>query len=232
MCEGNRVSVPFCNEQLEFAIERVVLAGQSLEPNVGTRLSFNTSRNLTLDSLRHDLSGLYLGGEEGGGGREGERGRNPHLSISRNIITSTPGMDVDEIRTDSGAELGQVDGRVLKWAGEREECSLLLEQQMQGLDLGVSESGGGGERGRSYCEPVSEREEETPVEVTVCKVSPKTKIVFLESVGEREVMHPVMYQRSVMRCIIAGVGGSHGRYWRDGAAETAAERTCGLPSEL
>lgn len=190
MCEGNSVSVPFCNEQLEFSIKKLVPVGQGLEPNMGSRLSFNTSRNLTLDSLQHDLSGLCLGGGgEGGrggdrgGGRGGEREGNSPASMSRNIISSTPGMDVDENLADSGPEL---DGLVVKPAAERGGYSLSLDQQMQGLALGESEREWGGEGVRSEA---SGREEAQVEEVTVGKITPKTRIVFTEKMSGSEVRY-------------------------------------------
>ena len=182
MCEGNRVSVLFCNEDLEFIVENVIPDSRSLEPNTGTRLSFNTSQNLTTlleDSLQLDMSGLCL---EGRGGEKRGGSHSPHSparltvpSQQQNIVTSTPWMDVDEAPVRSGSGSGQVDSLLLEPSqnADRKGGVVSLECQMQGLGLddGCENVGGGG-RGRE--------DEGDMVEAVVCKVTPKTRIVFLE----------------------------------------------------
>ena len=184
------VSVLFCNEDIEFSVERVLPVSQRPEPNMESRLSFNTSLNLTTlleDSIQLDMSGLCLG--EGGGGEGGgeRRDRSHHASPCSptrshlNVVTSTPGMDVDEVPAHSGMESGQLDGlhsepNLAAHGRVGTDYTVSLEHQMQELGLTDSENvrGGGGEGDR-----VADRGEGL-VEVTVCKVTAKTKIVFLE----------------------------------------------------
>ena len=194
MCKGNVISVLFCNEDVDFTVERVIPVGQALEPKTGTRLSFNTSGNLTTlleDSLRLDIAELCL--ETGDRGRHhGSPLNSPArmTSLRCRAVTSTPGMEIDEAPTHSGMESRQVDSPILKpnvsaYGEENNERSILLEQQMKGLGLNDSEAGrdGGGRRGMSWCQ-ASEggggEDEEVPVEVVVCKITMKTKIVFTE----------------------------------------------------
>jgi hypothetical protein len=170
LCEGNRVTVPFCHKDVQFIVERVVPAG--LEPDMGMRLSLECPRNLTAlleESLHLDMSRLKLE-------------HSPRISPSRSpvatrgspsplhLVTSTPGMEVD--RAHSGTEsvcrqlaLAEIDG------GGREESCASLEREIQGLAL----EGG----------DTSERGEEGPVEVVVCKVTAKTEVVFVTS-GEKD----------------------------------------------
>lgn len=177
MCEGNIVSVLFCNEHVEFIVEKLVPVSQKLEPDMDSRLSFNTSKDLTArleDSLRLDMSGLCLGEQRG---RSCSPAR-PGTSSHQQIITSTPRMDVDEAPACSGVESRQLGGPHLEpnQTTHRGGNTLSLEHQMQELGLADCESGSRG-RGGNHC---LHEGEEGLVEVMACKITTKTKIVFLE----------------------------------------------------
>lgn len=176
MCEGNIVSVLFCNENIEFIVEKLIPVSQRLEPDMDSRLTFNTSKDLTTrleDSLRLDMSGLCLGEQR-------ERScspARPGMSSHQQIIASTPRMDVDEAPTHSGMESRQLGGPQLEpnQPTHRGGDTLLLEHQMQGLGLAESDSGAQGRGGNHHL-----YEEEGLVEVMACKVTAKTRIVFLK----------------------------------------------------
>ena len=183
MCEGNTVSVPFCHEELEFSVGTVIPVGRVPEPNSGSRLSLSTSsRNVTTlleDTLHLNLSGLCLGGGGGGGGgRGGERSPSPSSPFMRtsvchlNVVTSTPGMEVDRgSPAHSGTESGHSENLEPNLG---EESAVSLDQKLQGLGLDGREG-------------VSEREDGPTVEVLVCKMTAKTKIVFVEDKCHGEV---------------------------------------------
>ena len=193
MCQGNTVSVQFCNEDIHFTVEKVIPVSQIPEPNTGMRLSFNSSQSLATlleDGLQLDMSGLSLGG----GGRGGERGerksRSRHASPSSpartaqsghpETVTSTPRMDVDETPVHSGMESRRhLDVPRLECEGEDADCAISLEWQMAGLGLGdgTRSEAAAGERE----EPSEASRGEGLVEVTVCKITSKTRVVFVES---------------------------------------------------
>lgn len=158
-------------------VEKLIPVSQRLERNVGSGLSFNTSKDLTArleDSLLLDMSGLCLGE----GGRE--RSYSPaRPSDHRRVITSTPGMDVDDAPARSGTDSGHLGGPQLEpnhatWRGDT------LEDQMEQLGLadgGRDRVGGTPVRGQNV---LLREGEEGLVEVMACKITAKTKIVFLE----------------------------------------------------
>lgn len=180
VCEGNTVSVLFCNEDLEFTVENVIPDSRSLEPSMGTPLRVNTSQNLTTlleGSLQLDMSGLCLGERRG---EKRERSRSPRsparlpVPSQQNIVASTPWMDVDQDPVHSGTESGQVDSLLPEPSRtvDRKGGVASLECQMQGLGLDDHESVVGGGRGGGN--------EGELMEALVCKVTQKTKIVFLQ----------------------------------------------------
>ena len=180
LCEGNTVSVLFCNEIIEFMVEKLVPVSQRLERNMGSGLSVDTSRTLSVrleDSLLLDMFGLCLG--EGGRERSCSPARpSSHCQV---VVTSTPGMDVDEAPAQSGTESGQLRGPHLEPnRATHKEATLSLEDQMQELDLADGEGdkvGGTPVRGQNL---LLHEGEEGLVEVMACKITAKTKIVFLE----------------------------------------------------
>ena len=172
LCKGNTVSVPFCHEDIEFSVTKVLPFSPILEPNMGSCLSFNTStQNLTTlleDSLHLNISGLCLGGGAGGSPRLSPNQSSPtpmrtssfsHLKV----ITSTPGMDVDH-ESRSGTESGHTG---YLEPNHSQELANSLEDKLEGLGLDDHDG-------------VSEREEHL-VEVLVCKITTKTQIVFVET---------------------------------------------------
>lgn len=178
LCEGNTVSVLFCDEIIEFIVEKLIPVSQRLERNMGSRLSVDTSRTLSArleDSLLLDMSGLRLGE----GGRE--RSCSPARPSSHcRVVTSTPGMDVDEAPTQPGTESGQLGGPQLEPnPATQKGATLSLEDQMQELGLADSDGdkvGGTPVRGENL---LLHEGEEGLVEVIACKITAKTKIVFL-----------------------------------------------------
>lgn len=179
---------------------------------MGSRLSVDTSRTLTArleDSLLLDISGLCLGE----GGRE--RSCSPARPSSHcQVVTSTPGMDVDEGPAQSGTESGGPQLEPNHATRIRDTPS--LEDQMQELDLADSEGdkvGGTPVRGQNL---LLHEGEEGLVEVMACKITAKTKIVFLEERLEKvsypESTHPsvtsVMYIHQGRRVVsMRDVGG-------------------------
>ena len=159
LCEGNTVIIPFCHQDLEFSVEKVVpVWGQSLDSDVGMRLS--VSRNLTgvlEESLRLDMSGLRISPSQS---PAATRAAPSHL----NIVTSTPGMEVDESKIHSRTE--SICRRLARTEIDS-EGGASLERQLQGLDLEGEEEEEAGEG------------EGDLVEVVVCKVTAKTEVVFV-----------------------------------------------------
>ena len=188
VCQRNTVSVQFCNEDIHFTVEKVIPVSQIPEPNTGMRLSFNSSQSLATlleDGLQLDMSGLNLGGGERGERKSRSRHASPSSpartaqSCHPETVTSTPRMDVDETPVHSGMESRhQLDVPRLERDGGDADCAISLEWQMAELGLGD------GTRSEAAA---GEREEQSEisrgeglVEVTVCKVISKTRVVFVE----------------------------------------------------
>lgn len=197
---------------------------------MGSRLSVDTSRTLTArleDSLLLDISGLCLGE----GGRE--RSCSPARPSNHcQVVTSTPGMDVDEGPAQSGTESGGPQLEPNHATRKRDTPS--LEDQMQELDLADGEGdkvGGTPVRGQNLllCEG-----EEGLVEVMACKITAKTKIVFLEKRLEKVKLSRV-YTPISDQCYVHTPGppcGINERCRRASTSETAATRTSALPSTI
>lgn len=212
---GNVLSVRFYGEDRQFTVKEVEPV--AVEANLS--LSLNTSRSLSSlleDCLQLNMSGLTLGdgggGEGGGEGGQGEGGiaHTPVRAASNMTaaLTSTPRMDVDSAPVHSSMDFGQV-------LSPHSEPNLdsrptdLLEGRMRRLGLGEerSEEGQGG-REEEGGGTEGSGGEEAVVEVTVCKITSKTEVVFSEEQHSKNVSRvmawPIVCSKDHLLILLTG----------------------------